>query len=167
MDELMNPVDSACARIRALMLEEAERDLGEIEAKRVERHVGSCSSCQALLAGDDLELPEIPLPEPSQWLPVDATIAAATGRASSPGPQLQRTEPGQRWWKSAWLPAAAVFLIGIVLLSALREPDVPEVDLDGTELTAVEILEAPDGTFPIVETFEDDADGVVVFFMSG
>lgn len=167
MDELMNPVDSPCAEIRALMLEEAERDLGELEAKRVERHVGSCSSCQAVLTGEDLELPEIPLPGPSRWLPVDATIAAATGRASSAGPQLQRTGPGRRWWQSAWLPAAAMLLIGLVLLSALREPDVPDVDLVGTELTAVEIFDAPEGTVPVVETFEDEADGVVVFFMSG
>ncbi|MEE8142614.1 MAG: zf-HC2 domain-containing protein, partial [Planctomycetota bacterium] len=53
MDELLNPVDATCAKIRQLMLAEADRELSTAEAGRIEEHVAACSACQGVLAGED------------------------------------------------------------------------------------------------------------------
>lgn len=198
-DELLAPVDETCAGIRTLMLAEAERELGEDELRDIESHVGECNACQQVLSGEDVVgAGPMVLPSETEWARIEREIHAATGLSqaarahwrqersrSSDGVSDAPEESSLRSaplttpaaarepsvWRMASLPAAALLLFAILLISQLgpSTDDVPGAGLDPFELAEfepdVEILDAPDDVQTFVWT-PDDGEGVMVFITS-
>lgn len=117
---LLESDDPECSRVRALMLDEAERGLSSQESATIETHVGACRACQSLLDGSDerLALPSA-WTAPAPWSP---PIDAEWLRTASPHRDARASRPA-RSSTTPWrvlVPLAAAIL-GAILLAQLSD----------------------------------------------
>lgn len=160
MDDRTDPTSAACAGIRKLMVEGAERGLSDFEAARVERHVVGCSDCTSVIEGKDrhsvrtakggsggmgFDLRGIVPPTEAEWRQVKAGIwtelgldnAAARGNAKAPAhatPERQGQPPGRgaiTRIARLLIPAAAGLALGWLLFHQPTPSDRVEAPLTG------------------------------------
>lgn len=160
--------------IRALLDLASERDLTELEARRLETAIAETPE----LAAELLEDPAldriahgspVPLPDDAEWERIDRGIEAATGTGEDapaadlssalPGPGSARRAPA---WRIVVPLAAATVLCALVVRQIVQEG----LGEPAGAPPIAEVLDLPENSETFILTPEEEDGGVMIFVTS-
>ncbi len=160
--------------VRALLDRAADRDLDDLEAKRLEDTLAAdpalTETLWAPFAGEELLAAPVEPPSESEWLKIDEGIKAGVARESaedgvSTGSKTIGKATGSRPRPTLLFPVTAlaaaailcVIVLRMIMTEGLADPESPPI---------AEVLDLREGASPFIMNLGDDEDGGVIIFVT-